>query len=167
MQVGLDALSGGIVRGLTRTVRRWRPDFLRVPVAFCGLPVSFGQSSLRVRPGTDASAIAGVMAHELEDWARRSGAAVLCFKEFEPRELPLVEPLAEQRYFRAPSMPSCTLDVAWRTFEEYIDAMRSNYRRQILASLRARDRLGLAVRVVGSWEAEAARIFPLYEQVMD
>lgn len=167
MQVGLDLLSPGLVRGVTRVVRRWRRGFLRVPVAFCGLPVSFGQSSLRVRPGADAPRIAGLIAQELERWAQGSGAGVLCFKEFGPRDLTLVRPLAEHGYFRAPSLPTCTLAIAWRTFEEYLGAMRAGYRRQVLASLRARDRLGLAVRLVPDWEAEAARIFPLYEQVMD
>ena len=167
MPVALDLLSTGVVRGAIQGVRRWRRDFFRVPVAFCGLPVSFGQSCMRLRPGTDATAIAGLVARELEGWARSSGTAVLCFKEFAPWEQSVVEPLTEHGYFRAPSMPSCTLAIPWRTFEEYVDAMRAGYRRQILASLRARDRLGLTVRVVPAWEAQAARIYALYEQVMD
>jgi hypothetical protein len=99
-------------------------------------------------------------------WARSTGTTVLCFKEFAAREH-LVEPLTEHGYFRAASMPSCSLAIAWRTFEEYLGAMRAGYRRQILASLRTRDRLGLTVRLVPAWGVEAARIFPLYEQVMD
>src|SRR5262249_25398514 len=94
MQVALDLLSNGIVRGVTRTLRQWREGFFRVPVAFCGLPVSFGQSSVRIRPGSDAPAIAGLIAEELERWAKSHGTALLCFKEFAPGELPLVEPLA-------------------------------------------------------------------------
>ena len=167
MQVALDLLSTGVVRGAIQGIRRWRRGFCRVPVAFCGLPVSFGQSSMRLRPGTDAPAIAGLVAQELERWARTSGAAVLCFKEFSPREQPVVEPLTERGYFRVPSMPSCTLAIAWHTFEEYLGAMRAGYRRQILANLKARESLGLTVRLVPAWEAQAVRIFPLYEQVMD
>ena len=167
MQVALDLLSTGVVRGAIQGVRRWRRDFCRVPVAFCGLPVSFGQSSVRLRPGTDAPAIAGLLAQELECWARGFGAPVLCFKEFAPREQPIVEPLTKHGYFRVPSMPSCTLAIAWRTFEEYVGAMRAGYRRQVLANLEARDRLGLTVRLVPAWEGQAERIFPLYEQVMD
>ncbi len=167
MEVALDLLSSGVVRGVTRVVREWREGFFRVPVAFCGLPVSFGQSSLRIRPGADAPAVAGLIAGELERWAQSTGTAVLCFKEFAPPELPLMEPLSEHGWFRAPSMPSCTLDIPWRAFEEYVGAMRAGYRRQIQASLRARDRLGLTVRLVRDWEPQAARIFPLYEQVLD
>jgi predicted N-acyltransferase len=167
MQVALDLLSTGVVRGVTRAVREWREGFFRVPVAFCGLPVSFGQSSLRIRTGADAPAVAGLIADELERWGHSTGTAVLCFKELAPPELPLVGPLAEHGWFQAPSMPSCILDMTWRTFDEYVGSMRAGYRRQLLASLRARERLGLTVRLVRDWEAEAARIFPLYEQVID
>lgn len=167
MEVALDLLSTGVVRGAIQGMRRWRRDFLRVPVAFCGLPVSFGQSCLRLRPGADAPAITRLVARELESWAQGTGTAVLCFKEFSPREQPVVEPLTEHGYFRAPSIPSCSLAIAWRTFEEYVGAMRAGYRRQILTSLRAREQLGLTVRLVPAWGEQAARIFPLYEQVMD
>ncbi len=167
LPVALDLLSTGILRRAIRGARRLRRDFLRVPVALCGLPVSFGQSSVRLRPGADAPAIAGLLARELESWAQSTGAAVLCFKEFAPGEEALIEGLTERGYFQAPSLPSCTLEVAWRTFEEYAGAMRAGYRRQLLAGLRARDSLGLGVRRVTAWQAEVARIFPLYEQVMD
>ncbi len=167
LPVALDLLATGLLRRAIRGARRLRRGFLRVPVALCGLPVSFGQSSVRLGPGADAPAIASLLARELESWAQGSGAAVLCFKEFAPGEEPLVEGLTQRGYFRAPSLPSCTLEVAWRSFEEYVGAMRAGYRRQLLASLRARETLGLSVRRVTAWEAEAARIFPLYEQVMD
>ena len=166
-QVALDLLSTGMARAAIQGVRRWRRDFLRVPVAFCGLPVSFGQSSLRVRPGTDASAMAGLLARELEEWACTAGAAVLCFKEFATGEQSAAERLTGHGYFRAPSLPACTLAVTWRSFEDYLAAMRAGYRRQLLASLRARERERLTVRLVAAWQPESARIFPLYEQVMD
>src|SRR4029453_11366276 len=118
---------------------------------------------MRIRPRADAPAIAGLIAEELERWAQSTGTRVLCFKEFAPRELPLVEPLAEHGYFRIPSMPSCTLAITWRTFEEYVGAMRAGYRRQILASLRARDRMGLTARLVRDGEVQAGRVFRLDE----
>ena len=167
MEVALDLLSSGVVRGAFQRARRWRGSFLRVPVAFCGLPVSVGQSCLRLRPGADAPAIVGLIAQELESWAHSTGTAVLCFKEFATPEQPAAEPLLAHGYFRAASMPSCTLDIAWRTFDEYANAMRASYRRQLLASLRARHTSGLTVRRVTGWDAQTARIFPLYEQVMD
>ena len=167
MQVDLGLLSSGLARGAIRSARRWRRDFLRVPVAFCGLPVSFGQSCLRLRPGAGAPAITALVALALERWAAGNGASVLCFKEFAPGEQRIVEPLTEHGYFRASSLPACVLDIPWLTWEGYLGAMRAGYRRQLQASLRARNREGLTVREISDWAAQVARIFPLYEQVMD
>ena len=47
MEVSLDLLGGAAIRHTARVVRKvWRP-FLRLPVMFCGLPVSFGASCIR------------------------------------------------------------------------------------------------------------------------
>jgi hypothetical protein len=50
MTVSLDLLAGAGLRIVARSTRAVYPRFLRVPVLFCGLPVSFGQSSLRFGP---------------------------------------------------------------------------------------------------------------------
>ncbi|MGD2216535.1 MAG: GNAT family N-acetyltransferase [Gemmatimonadales bacterium] len=167
MEVALDLLAGRAARLATRFVRRFLPSFARVRVAFCGLPVSFGRSLLRFRRGAPAAAIAELVAGELERWADECDARVLCFKEFDPAEVDSLDSLAQQGYFRAPSLPFCTLPLRWPSFEAYLRAMRAGYRRQVLASLRARRRLNLSVRAVDDFGPQCPRIFQLYEQVMD
>jgi predicted N-acyltransferase len=166
MHVALDLLAGRAARAAIRFVRRWRPSFARVPVAFCGLPVSFGRSLLRFRPGAPVATITALVAKELRSWADEYGARVLCFKEFEVAELDSLDSLGQLGYFRAPSLPFCTLPIRWSSLDQYLGAMRANYRRQVLASLRVRRRMNLSVRTVEDFGSECARIFRLYEQVM-
>ncbi len=166
MEVELDLLAGRAARAAIRFARRWRPSFARVPVAFCGLPVSFGCSLLRSRPGAPAATIAALVAKELELWAAECGARVLCFKEFDAAEVELLDSLAQRGFFKAPSLPFCTLPIRWPSFDQYLGAMRAPYRRQVLASLRARRRLNLSVRAVEDFGPQCPRIFRLYEQVM-
>lgn len=167
MEVSLDLLAGPAARAAIRLARRWRPSFARVPVAFCGLPVSFGCSLLRFRPGAPAATITLLIAEQLQKWAAQCGARVLCFKEFDAAEAGLLDSLARLGYFRAPSLPFCTLPISWSSFDEYLSAMRATYRRQVLASLRARQRLNLSVRTLDDFGPQCHRIFRLYEQVMD
>jgi hypothetical protein len=91
----------------------------------------------------------------------------VCFKEFDAGEAARLGPLAERGYVRAPSLPSCRLALGWPSFDAYVAALRSGYRRQLLASLHARARERLTVRVADDWLADCPRIFGLYEQVMD
>jgi len=167
MDVKLDLLSSGIARASIRWVRRQRPSFLVVPVAFCGLPVSFGQSCLRFAPGADPVDLLPILSRELDTFGAETGARILCFKEYAPAESAVLPPLAAAGYFPAPSLPSCRLTIPWSSFDEYLAAMRAGYRRQVRASLRARAALGLEVRVLENFGPESPRIFGLYEQVMD
>jgi predicted N-acyltransferase len=167
MDVHVDLLTTGLARTAVRWVRRLRPSFLVVPVAFCGLPVSFGQSCLRLRPDADEAMVLSLLARELERFARDSGAELLCFKEYEEAQRATLSLLTSAGYVRAPSLPSCRLAIRWRSFDEYLGALRAGYRRQVRASLRVQAERGLTSRVVGDFGAECARIFGLYEQVMD
>lgn len=167
MRVKLDLLSAGAGRRLIRGVRRFRSGFLEVPVIFCGLPVSFGQSLLRLHPAANA----GLVLHAVHDAAERFAAGtattVVCFKEFTDPELRQLVPLTERGYLQLPSLPSCRLALPFRTFDEYVGAMRSGYRRQLRSSLRKGERLGITVRRVVDFRDECPRLFTLYEQVMD
>jgi len=167
MPVSLDLLTSGFARSAIRAARRVRPAFLRVPLVFGGLPVSFGRSCLRLRPGADAGLILAAFHDVAEQFAAETDARMVCFKEFDAAETERLRPLAERGYVRARSLPSCRLPLRWRTFDDYVAAMRAGYRRQILATLRARQRTGVVVRVADDWLAECPRIFALYEQVMD
>jgi predicted N-acyltransferase len=167
MLVSLDLLSTGVTRAAIRAARHVRPAFLRVPVVFGGLPVSFGRSCLRVRPGADRARVLRALHEVAERFAAETATPMVCFKEFDADQAARLEPLAALGYVRAPSLPSCRLALPWTSFDAYVAAMRSGYRRQLLASLEARARERLTVRVVDDWLADCPRIFALYEQVMD
>ncbi|MBA4157724.1 MAG: GNAT family N-acetyltransferase [Gemmatimonadetes bacterium] len=166
MRVKLDLLSTGGVRWAIRRVRGWRAGFLEVPVVFCGLPVSFGQSCLRIHPEANTAAVLEVVRGAAESCAVEVGAGVVCFKEFTPAESTVLQPLTGRGYLRLASLPSCRMVLPWPSFEAYLASMRAGYRRQVTATLRARERLGIAFRKVEDFGAEVPRIFPLYEQVM-
>lgn len=167
MHVSLDVLATGVTRRVIRWIRSKAPGFLRLPVLFCGLPVSFGNSCLRFAPGADPAPVIRAVAAEMEDFAHSAGVGLLCFKEFSPPFAPLLTPLAGHGYFQAPSIPFCSLRVPWRSFDDYLASMRTSYRRQIRASLRLGQAQGIQLRYVDDFEEHCPAIFSLYEQVME
>ena len=167
MEVRLELLSPTRLRSAVRRARRWAPRLLRVPVAFCGLPVSFGRPCLWIRDGADRVGIAAILARQIETWAHETGADILCFKEFAPEDEMAVASLGGLGYFRAASLPSCYLDLRWPSFGGYVAAMRAGYRRQLDETLRRRERHGLTLRAIADFHSACPAIFALYEQVMD
>jgi predicted N-acyltransferase len=167
MRVRLDLLSTGRVRRAIHCMRGWRPGFLELPVVFCGLPVSFGQSCLRIHPNADVAAVLEVVHTAADAFAGEEGAAAICFKEFPPPEAGDLQILVARGYLPLASLPSCRMALPWSSFEEYVASLRSGYRRQVLASLRTREQLGISFRTLRDFREECPRIFALYEQVID
>jgi predicted N-acyltransferase len=166
MYARLDLLSSGLPRGLVGAVRRAWPGFLRVPVLFCGLPVSFGQPCLKLAPWADAAAVCRALVGTMDRVARATGTGLLCLKEFDPAGAGRLEPLCGEGFFRAPSLSSWSLPLPWDSFASYLGAMTAGYRRQVRATLKARDAAGLEVRRADRFAADAGTIFALYEQVI-
>ncbi|MCZ6690616.1 MAG: GNAT family N-acetyltransferase [Planctomycetota bacterium] len=167
MNVAPDLLARWTSRKLVARVRRHRQDFLRIPVLFCGLPVSFGNSCLRFRPGFDGARLIPSLDDVVRRVAREVKARLICYKEFTDEEARPLEGLDRLGYFRAPSLPGCVLRMKWDSFETYVGAMRAGYRRQLRQDLRVRASACVEVRVLPDYKAFARAIFALYERVMD
>lgn len=166
IHVSLDLLSSGMTRRLIRLMRSVRPDFLRVPVLMCGLPVSFGNSCIRFSEGADSARIVEVVTGLMDSVAQETGASLLCFKEFTAEEAARLKYLTQTGYFRAHSLPGCSLRIEWASFEDYLASMRAGYRRQLMATLRVRQEAALTVRVLENFREACAPVHWLYEEVM-
>jgi hypothetical protein len=167
VDVCLDVLASGATRALIRSLRQRFPGFLRVGLLFCGLPVSFGQPCLKLAPGADAGAVCRLLARVMGRVGRETGAHLLCLKEFDPSAAVAVDPVCRHGFFRARSLPSCSMDLRWDSFTGYLREMTAGYRRQAHATLRAGDAAGLTFRRVDSFAAEGAVIHALYSEVIE
>jgi predicted N-acyltransferase len=133
--VSLDIFLGKALQSLAARVRRWFPRFLRIDVLFCGLPASFGQSNLRLSDAAPARRVLELLVGEMESIARAGGLRFLCIKEFKASELSQVADLERLGFFRGHSIPYMTLDIRWRSFDDYLASLRHSYRRHIRRSL--------------------------------
>ncbi len=166
-RVSLEVLSKGLVQTIIRMARRVRRTFLDVPVLFCGLPVSFGQPCIKIRRGADVTAVVDSVIAVMEDVARETRTRFLCLKEFDPDSAEQLAGVCRHGYFEVPSLPSCSLPLPWKSFDEYLRSMRAGYRRQISQTLKMRTTGGLDVRILDDFSARSDAIFGLYEQVID
>lgn len=133
--VSLDLFLGKGMRKLVALVRRVFPRCLRVDVLFCGLPASFGQSNFVVANGVPERPVLELLVQEMERIAGEEGLRFLSVKEFKEHELPRVADLERLGFFRGHSIPYMSMEIRWRSFDEYLGSLRHPYRRHILRSL--------------------------------
>ncbi len=167
MEVNLELLSSGLTRTIAANVKKHWPGFLRLPVLFCGLPVSCGAPCLKIRAGADADRVCAAVAEVIESIAGQTGTRLLCLKEFDAPLAGRIDAIRSSGYFRARSLPSCSVRLDCDSFDGYLASMRSSYRRQIRSSLRAREESGLHVRRLDSCTESVDAIYALYRQTIE
>ena len=87
MDVSNDPLSGEIAKRIVGITRYLWKNFLRIPMIFCGFPVSCGRSTIRFQKGIDHRSIISRAVAEMEALAEQEGVRILCFREFFPDEV--------------------------------------------------------------------------------
>lgn len=167
LEVPLDILSTGLTRLVISWLRRLHPNVLRVPIVFCGLPVSFGSSCLRFAPDADRVATMERVLAAMEAFAAETDSDVLCLKEFDTRtQAELAGPLQAAGFVSAPSLPGCRIALPWQTMHQYRESLRAGYRRQLNLDRRAAVAANLRQSFSDGIAPSVDEAYRLYAQVI-
>ena len=126
-------------------VGRFFPGLLRLPVVFCGTPVSVGESHLRLTDEADRPEVVRLLTQGMLQMARRHGSYVLVFKEFDDSDPGLFTALREQGFLQVESWPMNHLPAHFQSFEDLCAGMHSTYRWDIKRSARKFADAGLRI----------------------
>ena len=147
-----------------RAAKRLWPKLFRVRLLFCGTPVSIGHRNLvAARTPADYAAIVPEVAALMRAICRTEKIRFSVFKEFFTADADALEPfLTRAGYFRAFSIPYVKLALHWPSFPGYLAAMRSGFRRQVLASLKKLGRVRTPVFVEDYFEEPFTENAPVW-----
>lgn len=126
----------GVAGTLARGLRRVSPWLVTYRIAFGGLPVSAGQSHLRLAPGVDAGPILAALDRILESFARAEGCTCVVLKEFADDEAAAVAPAADLGYVRADSLPVHQLALPPCDFDAWVARLPRKRRADVRTAAR-------------------------------
>jgi Acetyltransferase (GNAT) domain len=157
------------VRKIAEFIRKSWLGFLKIGVLFCSLPVPAGESHIRMTPKADRGAVLTAVHEGMCRLARNHRAQMMMFKEFEVGRHSELAPLERLGYLRGDVPPAHDLLGDFRSFTEYLSALKARYRNQITRSVKKFEQAGFrAVHVHDSAEIERLytdRMHELYEAV--
>jgi hypothetical protein len=130
---------------LRDVVRRLWPMFLRMNVVFCGLPVPSGSSHLAVKADADVLAVIEEVEHNMRLLAKQHRCRLLVFKEMNDLDGPVGTTLSAQRYVSGDIPPMHVFERAFGDFDDYMKALKSRYRTQIVRSQKKLKEAGFEV----------------------
>lgn len=132
-------------RHVLEVIRRLWPRCLKFSILFCGLPFSAGQHHLRIAAGADRREVFRQLDLAMTRLAAEVDTAAIVWKEFGDEDLPQTDELRGFGYVRGKSLPMNYFDSRFRSFDEFLAALRSHYRYKIRRSQRKFASSGLRV----------------------
>ena len=164
-------LTRGFMRRGVQAVRRvWR-RYLYFNALLLGLPVSAGQSHLRIRRDADIQKVLATIETVLDRLSQRHGAWVVVLKEFTSSESDALDGMRRHGYLRVQSVPSNYLDVRYRDFDDFCQSRSGGARHNLRRSIRKFKEAGLrVVQISGGAGADKLytdEVHRLYESVWE
>jgi predicted N-acyltransferase len=140
-------LAEGSALKIARFLERVNRSLIHVPIAICGLPVSAGQSNLRIRTDldVDVAAVLQQLDIQMTSWARQHRARAIVFKEFNDAECSRIKAIESLGYRKADSLPMNCTQPGFETFEDYLASVKSRRRSPIRRAIKKFEKTGLRI----------------------
>jgi len=162
----LDLFAQGVIRKMICLVRRKWKNFFILRSLECGSPISIG-NTISFRDGIDRAGALGALCHGIEGLAKELGINFLLFRDFYNEEVEFYDLLKERGYMKIHNLPNAEIKVRWKSFDEYLNSMRSNYRRKIIKRMDKCAKANISIRVVKNFSTHTPELKRLYDNVYD
>lgn len=161
MLEGVAALSGPLAR-----IRKIFPRFMMMRTMMVGC--SAGEGHIAASPRISAAEIGKALAANIVRHAKALKAGMVVMKEFPARYREALDGLLSRGFSRVPSMPAVSLDVAHKTFDEFMQKeLRANARRHLKKNLAVTKGSGITMQVTTDPGDVLEEIHRLYLQVFE
>jgi hypothetical protein len=160
------ASAPGWVQRFAAWVRQRAPGFLWKSMRLCGSPISNARSGMYFAPelhSAERSEVVALIAQHLVATTRND--QTIYFRDIpESEAADFSEELERQGFFRVTPQPGTSLEIRWKTFDDYLAALRKRYRKRIRDDLKTSKPLDF--KLLDSFAELAPTATQLYKNVL-
>lgn len=135
IETSLLVFSKGVLNSLVEAIRKVWPKFLLPRILECGSPAGIG-NPLCVREGVRSGEIIEPLCLSLEAVAEKAKIRIIVLRDFLESEAQALSDVEKRGFGRVPNLPTMEIAVRWKTFDEYLSAMRHSPRKKLRRHLR-------------------------------
>ena len=147
-------------------IRKLFPRFLMMRTLMVGC--SAGEGHLAASPRISAADIGRTLAANVVRHAKTLAAKMVVMKEFPKAYREALDPLVQNGFSRVPSMPAVSLDVAHKSFDDFMkNELRANARRHLKKNLAVATEAGITMQVTSDPGEVLEQIHRLYLHVFE
>lgn len=162
----LDLCAREAVKKIIDLIRRKWKNFFILRSLECGPPISIG-NTISFKDGVKRDETLRLLSHAIEQLAKELGINFILFRDFYNEETEFYDLLKERGYMKIRNLPKAEIKIKWKSFDEYLDSMRSNYRRKIIKRMDKCANAGMSIRVMKDFSDNTRELKRLYDNVYD
>ncbi len=155
----------GIKKFIHLARRKWK-DFFVLQSLECGPPISIG-NTISFKNGIDRAGTLRLLCDEMERLAKGLAANFILFRDFYDKEMEFYDLLVKRGYMKIRNLPDAEIKIKWKSFNEYLDSMHSNYRRKIVKRMEKCAKANVSIRVERNFSENVPELKRLYDNVYD
>lgn len=160
----LDLFARGALKKLINVMRKaWKNLFVLESLE-CGSPAALG-NTISIRDGADRVRTMRMLSRGIEDLAKELGVKFILFRDFYDKETEFHGIFKNLGYAKIHNLPKAEMKIRWKSFDEYLDSMRSNYRRKIVKRMDKCAGADISLEVLKDFSEHAPELKRLYDNV--
>jgi len=160
----LDVFAQGAIKKIAHLARSKWKDFFVMRSLECGPPIALG-NTLSFNDGSDRSKALHMLCSGIEGLAKELGIKFILFRDFYDHEAELGGHLQGRGYEKIHNLPKAELKIKWKSFDEYLNSMRSSYRSQIVKSMDKCAKANISIQPLKDLSANSCELKRLYDNV--
>jgi predicted N-acyltransferase len=164
--VELDIMAGGPLKKVILGGRKLWKNFFILRSLECGCPIALG-NTIAVVDSSERREALKELCSCIEKLAHELKARLVLFRDFFDKETEVPELLKKDGYSKIHNLPQARIDIKWKTFDDYLSAMRSSYRSNILKAIGKCSASGVTMEILDSVGAYAYDLKRLYDNVYE
>lgn len=160
----LDVFARGALKRIINAIRRKWKNFFILKSLECGPPIALG-NTLSFKDGLDRAGALRLIFQETEKLAKELRINFILFRDFYDEEANFYSFLEGSGYAKIHNLPKAELKVRWKSFNDYLNAMRSNYRCKIIRNMEKCSKANISVQPLKDISSSARDLKRLYDNV--
>lgn len=153
------------LQALITQLRKYWPGFLIVRVTECCSPL-VADHSISTEDGASRPELIVLLAKAIETLAKEQRSPLVVIRDFLASDRAAFDVLCTHGFNVVSNMPLARIKVRWDSYDNYLQAMRSRYRKDVKRRLKRAERSGQSVRriknfgqLAATWVKQAAVVF--------
>ena len=164
MTAGLDLFAQGLLKKIIHFIRRGLKSFFILRYFECGPPAEVG-SLVSLKDGADKVKIMRVLCDGIEGLGKKLGVKFFVFRDFYDEEKEFHDIFTRYGYTKTHNLPKAELKITWKSFNNYLNSMRSNYRCKIVKSMKKCADANVSIQVLREFSSYSHELKELYDNV--